>query len=106
MVIALLELMPQIEKRQAMLEVLSYVQERVRSKSECLDCGVFEATNGSRLVLYVEQWKSVKDLHAHLRSGLYSRILNAVELACEEPRISFHEISQTESMELIRQLRS
>ena len=106
MIIALLELLPQIEKRQAMLEVLGYVQERVSAKPECLECGVFEATNDTRQVLYVERWRSAKDLHAHLRSGLYSRILNAVELACEEPRISFHEVSQTESMELIRQLRS
>jgi len=106
MVIAVLELVPQIEKRQAMLEVLNFVEERVRTKPECLDCGVFEATKGTPRVLYVEQWKSAKDLHAHLRSGLYLRVLNAVELACEEPRISFHEVSRTESMELIRQLRS
>ena len=106
MVIALLELVPQIEKRQSMLEVLRFVEERVRTRPECLDCGVFEASNGTPRVLYMEQWKSTKDLHAHLRSGLYLRILNAVELASEEPRISFHEVSQTESMELIRELRS
>jgi len=106
MVIALLELVPRIEKRQAMLEVLSFVEEQVSTKPECLGCGVFEATNGTPRVLYVEQWKSAKDLHAHLRSRLYLKVLNAVELACEEPRLSFHEVSQSESMELIRQLRS
>ena len=105
MVIALLELVPQVKKRQAMLEVLSFVEDRVRTNPECLDCGVFEATNGTRRVLYVEQWNSAKDLHAHLRSRLYLKILNAVELASEEPMFSFHEVSQTESMELIRQLR-
>jgi len=89
-----------------MLEVLSFVEERVRTKPECLDCGVFEATNGTPRILYVEQWRSVKDLRAHLRSGLYLRILNAVELASEEPKISFHEVSQTESIELIRQVRT
>jgi len=106
MVLALLELMPQMGKRQAMLEVLSFVEEHVRTKPECLGCGVFEATDGIARVLYMEQWRSAKDLHAHLRSALYLKILNAVELSCEEPRISFHEVSQTESMELIRQLRS
>jgi len=106
MVIALLELVPQVKKRQAMLEVLSFVEDRVRTNPECLDCGVFEATNDNPRVLYVEQWRSAKDLHAHLRSGLYLRILSALELAGEEPRISFHEVSQSESMELIRQLRS
>ena len=106
MVIALLELVPQIEKRQAMLEVLRFVEERVRNRPECLECGVFEATNGNPRVLYVEQWRSARDLYDHLQSGLYLRILNAVDLACEEPRISFHEVSRTESMELVWQLRS
>jgi quinol monooxygenase YgiN len=106
MVIALLELVPEIEKRKAMLEILSFVEDHVVSKPECMGCGVFEAAGGSPRVLYVEQWKSAKDLHAHLRSALDLKILNAVELSCEEPRISFHEVSQTESMELIRQLRS
>jgi len=106
MVVALLELVPGMKKRQAMLEVLHFVEERIRTKPECLDCGVFEAANRTPRVLYVEQWRSAKDLHAHLRSSLYLKILNAVELACEEPKISFHEVSQTESMELIWQLRS
>lgn len=105
MIFAVLELVPQIQKRQAMLEVLRFVEERVRSKSECLECGVLEAANSPR-VFYMEQWRSAKDLHVHIQSGLYSKILHAMELACEEPRISFHEVSQTESMELIRQLRS
>lgn len=106
MIIALLELVPQVKKRQAMLEVLRFVEERLRAKPECLDCGVFEETNGSERVVYVEQWRSAKDLHAHIQSGLYLRILNAMELASEEPRIRFHEVSQSESMELIRHLRS
>jgi len=105
MVIALLELVPETEKRQAMLEILSFVEEHVSAKPECLGCGVFEETGGTHRVLYVEQWNSSKDLHAHLRSRLYLKILNAVELASEEPRFSFHEVLQTESMELIRQLR-
>jgi quinol monooxygenase YgiN len=106
MVIAVIELVPQIQKRQAMLEVLKFVEERVRDKPECLDCGVFEAASGPQRVVYVEQWQSAKDLYAHIQSGLYMRILHALELACEEPRISFNEVLQTRSMELITKLRS
>jgi|SRR5271166_1914522 len=106
MIIAMLDLVPQIQKRQAMLEVLRFVEERVRSKPECLDCGVFEEATGAQRVVYVEQWRSAKDLHTHLQSGLYSKILNAMELASEEPRISFYEVTQRKSMELIEELRS
>ena len=106
MILAVVELVPQIQKRQAMLEVLRFVAERVKANPECLDCGVFEEATGAQRVVYVEEWQSAKDLRAHLQSGLYSKLLQAMELACEEPRISFHEVSQTKSMELITQLRS
>ena len=106
MIIAVLELVPQIPKRQAMLEVLKFVAERVKTKPECMDCGVFEEASGSQKVVYTEQWRSAKDLHAHLQSGLYSKVLQAMELGCVEPRISFYEVTQRRSMELIEELRS
>ena len=106
MIIAVLELVPQQQKRQAMLEVLRFVAERVKTKPECLDCAVFEEATGPQRVVYVEEWGSGKDLHAHIQSGLYSKILQAMELASEEPRISFYEVAQTKSMELIEELRS
>jgi quinol monooxygenase YgiN len=106
MIIAVLELVPETKKRQAMLEVLRFVAERVKTKPECLDCGVFEEATGCQRVVYVEEWRSAKDLHAHIQSGLYSKILHAMELACEEPRIGYYEVAQTKSMELIEELRS
>jgi len=106
MMLAVLELVPQIQKRQAMLEVLRFVAERVKANPECLHCGVFEEATGAQRVVYVEEWRSAKDLHAHLQSGLYSKLLHAMELACEEPRIRFHEVSETRSMDLITQVRS
>jgi quinol monooxygenase YgiN len=106
MIMAVMELLPRFDKRQAMLEILRFVEERVRTNPECLECGVFEAADDTQQVLYVERWRSAKDLHAHIQSGLYLRILNAMEFAREEPKISFHEVSQTRSMELIEKLRN
>jgi len=105
MIIASLELVPQADKRQAMLEILRSVEDRVRTKAECMACGVFEAADGSSRVLYEEHWKTAKDLHAHIQSGLYLRILNAMELASEQPRMSFHEVSYTNSLQLVEELR-
>jgi quinol monooxygenase YgiN len=105
MFIAVLELMPRNGQRQVLLDILRFVEEHVRSKTGCLRSGVFEAANDTQQVLYVEQWRSGKDLHAHIQSGLYLRLLNAMELAAEKPKISFHEVTQTRSMELIEELR-
>lgn len=103
---AVMELVPRIDKREMLLEILRFVEERVRTKPECLGCGVFEAADRTEQVLYMEQWRSDKDLQAHIRSSLYLRILNAMDLAREAPRISFYVVSQTRSMELIEQIRS
>jgi len=81
MIIAVLKLVPQQQKRQAMLEVLRFVAERVKTKPECLDCAVFEEATGPQRVVYVEEWGSGKDLHAHIQSGLYLKIFQAMELS-------------------------
>ncbi len=105
MVFAVIKLIPQPHKRNELLEILRYVEDRALDKPGCLGCGAYEATDGSAEILYEEQWRSSKDLDAHIRSGLYRSVLNAIELAREEPQISFHEVSQTRSMELIQELR-
>jgi quinol monooxygenase YgiN len=105
-VIAVIEFVPVTNKRDALIQALRYVGEHVRLRPECISCGVFEAADSTMHVLYVEQWESPKGLDAHIRSSLYLRILQAMELAAEAPKISFHEISRTRSLELIEQLRS
>ena len=105
MIIAVLQLVPQTGKREAVVEILRFAEDHVRREKDCLQCGVVEAT-GAAEILYLEQWKTAKDLHAHIRSSLYLPILHAMELASEAPTISFHEVSGTESMELIEALRN
>lgn len=104
-VIAVIELVPRPNKREALIEALHFVEEQVQRKQECLCSGVFEAMDKGGHVFYVEQWESAEGLDAHIRSSLYLRILHAIELASEAPRVSFHEISRTSSMELIERLR-
>lgn len=106
MIMAVMELVPQIEKRRAMLEILRFVVERVRRNRECMDCGVYEAADHGEKVLYFEQWKRAEDMNTHIQSGLYLNILNAMELASEKPKVSFYKVSETQSLELIEQLRS
>ena len=106
MIMAVMELIPRTGNRQAVLDILRFVVERVQRNRECLDCGVFEAADHRKRVLYVEHWTCAKDLSTHIRSSLYLSILNAMEFASEKPKISFYEILETQSLELIEQLRS
>ena len=106
MIISIIELIPTPEKRQAVLEILRLTEDRARIKAGCIECGVYEASDERGTILYLERWRSSEDLHRHIRSSLYLGILNAMDLGQEAPEISFHEVSDTESMELIEALRS
>ncbi len=105
MIIAIMELVPRIEERPALLEILCFIQERVRTKVGCLECAVFEAIDGTGKIQYVERWQSAQDLETHIQSPLYLRLLHAMELAREKPRVSFLTVSRTRSMELVEGLR-
>ena len=106
MTIAVIGLIARVDKREALLEILRFVEQHVRPRTGCLGCGVFEAADGAKEIIYVERWRSAKDLRAHIQSRLYLHILNAMELASEAPKVSFYEVSQTRSIELIGELRN
>ena len=50
--------------------------------------------------------ESEQALYNHIRSSLYLPVLNAIDLARSEPKISFHGVSNMGSMDLIEALRS
>ena len=106
MIISIMELTPTSEKRQAVLEILRFTEDRARIKAGCMGCGVYEASDESGTILYMEQWRSREDLHRYIQSSLYLGILNAMDLGQEPPEISFHQVLDTESRELIEALRS
>ena len=106
MIISLIELVPRLEKRQAMLEILQFVESGLARNPGCGGCRIYEGLDQNHTILYVEQWESKQALHNHIRSSLYLPVLNAIDLARTEPKITFHEVSDTRSMELIEALRS
>ena len=70
-----------------------------------MHCRLYEEDGSEETVLYVEQWESEEDLQRHIRSDLYRRILEAMELSCRSPEVAFHSVSATAGMELIEALR-
>jgi quinol monooxygenase YgiN len=105
MILSLMELKPISEKRQAILEILRFVEDKVRLKRGCLGCSIYEECEEDRAILYLEQWGSKEDLHWHIQSNLFLRILNAMDLCIEKPEIFFHEVSDTKKFELVEGLR-
>ena len=106
MIIALVELLPSQGSRQSILEILRIAQRGARTKAACIGCDIYETVDTSRKILYLEQWRNVEDLHRHIQSSVYLRVLNAMDLSAEPPTVVFHKVSDTKSMELIESLRS
>ena len=105
MIISLLKLSPIPAKRQAILDVLRFVEEKVRLKRGCLGCGIYEECDKGRSILYLEQWRSKEENHLHIQSKLYLRLLNAMDLGRTAPEIVFFEVSDTKGIDLIEALR-
>jgi quinol monooxygenase YgiN len=105
MIISMIELTPAPGNRKEILELLQFSVDRLRTKPGCLGCGVYEAGDERETILYLERWASEEELHRHIRSSLYLGVLSAMDLAEGARTISFHEVSETKSLELVVALR-
>jgi quinol monooxygenase YgiN len=105
MLLSLIKILPSPEKRESLLGVLNSVQRKAMVISGCKECMVCEESGKVNAVLYMETWDSRESLYRHIRSGLYIRVLHAMDLASQPPEILFYEVSEEEGLDLIRTLR-
>lgn len=106
MIISVLRLLPISDQREAVLRILRSITAETMAKPGCTDCGVYEGYDYNPWIVYVEEWSSDEELHRHIQSQLYFRVLTAMDLSKDEPQISFHHVSTTEHLELIESLRA
>ena len=106
MIMSCIEIVPADNRRQDILQILQFVESAVRTNPGCTCTAIYEKLGQNDTILYVEQWESERELRSRIQSRAYLPILNAIDLAREEPKISFHEVTSTRSMELIEELRT
>jgi len=106
MIISLLTIRPLPDKQQAVIEIRMSVQTITRLKPGCVSCEIYEVDKHGEKILYIEKWQTKEDMHEHVRSKLYLRVLSAMEFSNEPPEISFHEGSETKGIELIEAIRT
>jgi len=106
MIIASIRIDPKPDKRQAVLEILMSVKTMTRLKHGCIYCGIYEEYGDGQNILYVETWQAKENMYQHIRSNLYLRVLNAIELSSKPPEVCFHEDSETTGIALIEAIRA
>jgi quinol monooxygenase YgiN len=87
------------------VRVLLSVRGNIQGKRGCRDCRVGMDADDAGLVHYGEEWESEEAFHQHLRSEEFRRVLIALDLCCEEPRIVVGNLSGQIGMAYLRKLR-
>ena len=62
-------------------------------------------TDEHNSISYMERWRTRAALDRHLRSALYCRVLEAMELSRIPPKIEFYEIADIGGLDLIERVR-
>jgi quinol monooxygenase YgiN len=105
-ILSLIELKPIFGNREKVLELLRFSVDRLRTRQGCQGCGVYESADDRETILYLERWESQEEFHRHIRSNIYLGVLNAIDLADGPREISFYNLSDKKSMDLIAALRT
>jgi quinol monooxygenase YgiN len=105
MIVGTLRILPLPNRRIEVLEILRSVQGLVLAQPGCVACDVYNEQGPEHAVVLVERFDSDEALHAHLRSGMYRRILGALELSRGRPDIRFEHVVTSEGLELIERCR-
>jgi quinol monooxygenase YgiN len=105
MILSIVNIVPSGGKRQEILDILFSVKGPTLAAPGCLACSIYEEQGEEQAIVYYQLWQTPEEMYRHIRSALYSRVLQAMELSTREPEIRFHTISETRGMELIESLR-
>lgn len=86
------------------VRLLTSVVGRTTARPGCVDCVVaLDATEPDR-VRYYESWDSGLAFHNHVRSAEFRRVLSAMDMCCEEPRVVIGNLSGGGGMAQLQEL--
>ncbi len=95
----------QSEDMEHAVRLLLSVRRTIQAKRGCRACEVrVDATDPGR-VHYLEEWESAEDFYRQVRSEEFRRILIAMDLCREEPKIVVGHLSGNLGMDQLRKLR-
>jgi quinol monooxygenase YgiN len=103
--LSVVKIVPVPEKRQEVLDILLSMKGPTRAMGGCLSCGIYVEHGDDQAIVYIEEWRTADDMFRHMRSSLYARLLEGIELSKMVPEVCVYEIASTCGLELIEQVR-
>lgn len=105
MILSIVKIVPAPGKKEELLCVLRSILGPIQAMSDCHDCLLCHEDGDDGEVIFLEHWESWEAFMRHIRSELYGRMLEAMELSRHEPEVSFFEVSAVQGMELLKAVR-
>ncbi len=105
-IIAQVKIAPTPENRKEVINILSSMKGPTVAIQGCLACDICTEEGEEGVIVFVEHWRTWEDFIRHIRSDLYARMLEAMELSRKEPEVSFFEVTSMKGMELIEAVRN
>lgn len=106
MILSQIKIYPARGYAAGIIDVLKSVQMLLASVSDCLHTSVSIENGENGAILYLEKWRSRESLDEHLRSSAYMRVLEALELSCRNPEVTFFDGLEVGGWEIVEMARS
>jgi quinol monooxygenase YgiN len=87
------------------VRLLLSVKGEILTKRGCRGCDVAMEATDPDMVHYREEWESGEAFREHVRSEEFRRVLIAMDLSCEEPRIVVGNLIGHSGLAFLRNLR-
>jgi quinol monooxygenase YgiN len=104
--LAIIKIYPAAGYAPAVIDVLESMRVSLRAVADCKGCSVAFETGEEDVIVYTENWSS-RDAHeTHLRSAIFSRVLEAMEFSRKQPVVEFFIVAESGGMEIIERARA
>jgi quinol monooxygenase YgiN len=105
MILANIRMRPKEGKIDAVLRTIQGLLEPMRVQPGCLGFRCSRDIEDENVTILEERWKTQKDMERHVGSDGFRTILSLMEECGEKPVVEFHEVTGTDGMEKIGELR-
>ncbi|MDY0281233.1 MAG: antibiotic biosynthesis monooxygenase [Salinivirgaceae bacterium] len=105
MLLAFVTIQPRPGDAAKLIDVLDSMCALLATDADCLGCHLMVEAGENPTVRYLERWRNREALDRHLRSSLYGRVLEAMELSAQPPGVEFLEVLNAGGLEVVEQAR-
>ncbi|MDX9835237.1 MAG: hypothetical protein RBT36_08505 [Desulfobulbus sp.] len=105
MFLTLITMYPSLKNEAKIVEVLDSMKGPIATNADCQGILSLVDDGPVRSVCYMERWRTRAAMERHLRSALFCRVLEAMELSRTPPVVEFFDATAIGGLELVQKVR-